>query len=450
MRWLCFLLLAGCLAATANLLIGNAQPPTPSTAATKQPDAKDDDKKPVEKKSESEDEAILRRAGVPLEADALVQFFQKRCLAEKDRADIAKLIRQVGAADYRTREKATLDLVKRGPAVLEMLRAAPAGDTEVQSRLESSIRRIHEKEVNPGVRAIAVRVLAQRKPGSAETLLAYLPFADDERVIDEIRWQLIKHARKDGKPDPALAAALSDRAPPRRAGAAEALARVAGAEHQDALRKLLADADPSVRYHTARGLAFAKEPGAVPVLIDALTELPINAAWQAEDFLLRLAGATTPPTTPMGNDKEARARCKAAWQLWWKANAAKVDLAKLEDEPRLLGRTLIVLLDQGRVLELGPDQQLRFDIKGINYPLDAQAVGEDRVLLAEYHGRCITERNAQGDVVWQQPIMNPLVARRPGQQQHLRRHRQPVPRIRQEWPHRRFRRPLGAIQRRRS
>ena len=176
---------------------------------------------------------------------------------------------------------------------------------------------------------------------------------------------------------------------------------------------MLHDADPTVRYRTARALTFAKDRNAVPVLIDLLAELPVNAAWQAEDFLLRLVGAKTPPPTEaMGNDKQTRGKCKTAWHAWWKQHAGKINLAKVEDEPKLLGRTLIVLLDEKCVQELGPDNRPRWEIHDLNYPLDAQIVGDDHVLIAEYYAHRVVERDTRGKSVWQKTVPGPQAAQR--------------------------------------
>ena len=114
----------------------------------------------------------------------------------------------------------------------------------------------------------------------------------------------------------------------------------------------------------------------------------------------------------MGADKDTRDKCKSAWQDWWKKSGAKIDLAKLEETPKMLGRTLVVLLDQNRVMELGPDNMPRLDIKNIVFPLDAQLLDDDRVLIAEYHGNRVTERNSKGEVVWQRAVGTPLAAQR--------------------------------------
>src|SRR5262249_56315123 len=131
----------------------------------------------------------------------------------------------------------------RGVAWVEVLGVPPATtDFEMKRRIERAIQTIHENDTPPGIRAVVVRVAAQQNSDALlETLLGYVPFVDSDAELDEIRAALSKHALKNGKVDPRLVAALSDRAPRRRAAAAETLARVAYAEHKDALRKLLED-----------------------------------------------------------------------------------------------------------------------------------------------------------------------------------------------------------------
>ena len=375
----------------------------------------DDPKKISEPKFDKLDEEILQRAKLTADAPALLDFLRKRTLPEKERPEIERLVRLLGASAYVVRERASLALVERGVASGEMLRAGlvASHNLELTRRIESLLARIQENDIAREAPAAAVRVLALQKPAKLnEVLLGYLPFADNEVVVDEMRQVLTANAIQAGKADPVLVGALTDRAPLRRAVAAEALGRAAYAEHKTALRKLLADPDAYVRFRAARTLAFAREREVIPVLIDTIPDLPLNAAWQVEDFLLQLAAQANPPSAPMGNDKDSRAKCKDAWLDWWQKHQAKVDLAKLEESPKLLGRTLIVLLDQGRVLELGPDNMPRFEIKNVVFPLDAQILDDDHVLIAEYHGNRVTERNTRGEVVWQRAVGTPLVAQR--------------------------------------
>jgi hypothetical protein len=96
--------------------------------------------------------------------------------------------------------------------------------------------------------AAAARLLAVRKPdGSAEVLLRYLPFADEESIIEEIELTLAAVALREGRAEPALTKALTAEEPLSRGMAGAALARARAAEHQNAIRKLLLDPDATVR-----------------------------------------------------------------------------------------------------------------------------------------------------------------------------------------------------------
>lgn len=359
------------------------------------------------------DEEMLKSAGVGVSAPALLEFFRKRTLPMTERAEVEQLVRRLGAESYRERERATADLVGRGPRVLELLRASVSDhDRERVRRAERIVERIVERDVPAAVPPAAVRLLAARKPADAvQVMLAFAPFADNEGVLDEIRALLRTLAVRAGKTDAHLEAALTDALPLRRALAGEALARTAYKRHEAPLRKLLADSDVTVRYRVGEALAYARQRDAVPVVIEALPELPRGLAWQAEDLLLRLAGAKAPAVS-LGSDRAGRQKCRDAWRRWWKIEGEKIDLARLEETPKLLGRTLVVLLDQGRVMELGPDNQPLWHVGRLNFPLDAQMIGDDRLLVAEYHGNCVTERDLRGNVLWQHEVRGPLVAQR--------------------------------------
>src|SRR5437588_614184 len=64
---------------------------------------------------------------------------------------------------------------------------------------------------------------------------------------------------RDGKLDPALAAALDDREPARRAAAALVLGRYGTSEQRAAVRRLLTDREAKVRLRAAQGLLAARD-----------------------------------------------------------------------------------------------------------------------------------------------------------------------------------------------
>jgi HEAT repeat protein len=361
------------------------------------------------------DEKLLQAAGLKTDGKSLLEFFHRRTLPDEERAKYRAYVKQLGSDIFRQREQAMNELVARGPVVVELLREAlKEPDLEVARRAERCIQRIQDKDVAYEVPAAAARLLARQTPdGSVETMLTYLPFADNELVADEARGLLAQLAVKDGKPHPALMAALADKLATRRAAAGEALAKGGGAEQRAQAKELLADADVMVRLRVGLALVYAKEREAVPALIDLLPQVPLQHAWLAEDVLYRIAEGQEPPKISLGNDAAARTKCRDAWHAWWKEHAAKVDLAKLQESQRLLGHTVVVLLDLGRIMELAAaDNQVRWQVNDLRFPLDVQPLSGDRLLVAEYHGNRVTERDSTGKVLWEKAITGPLVAQR--------------------------------------
>jgi len=359
------------------------------------------------------DERRLETAHLKLDGASLLDVFRKRTVAGADLEKVKAVIRQLGDESFKVREHAVADLVSRGPMVVELLKEAlQSADLEVTRRAERCLQRIKENDYARDVLPAVARLVARRKPaGAAPVLLAYLPFADNEEVADEIRTTLSVLAVRDGQTDRALVAALTDKAPVRRAAAGEALCRANVAEQKAAVRRLLQDPQADVRLRVAVALAYAREREAVPVIIEALPNLPQALAWQAEDVLLRLAEGRNPPAVSLGSDEPTRRKARDAWAAWWKANSS-VDLAKLRATPQLLGFTLVVLLDEGRVMDLGKNNEVRWQVDGVLKPLDAQVLPDERLLLAEYDADKVTERNHKGEILWEEPIKGPLVAQR--------------------------------------
>src|SRR5262249_32744965 len=141
------------------------------------------------------------------------------------------------------------DLAAFGQGAASLLRQAmqTSEDIEVVRRCERCLEAI-DKNARVGLPAVAARVIAARKPdGAADVLLAYLPFADDESIADEVRTALAAVAYRDGKADPVLTAALEDKDALRRAAAVGALIRAAKPEQRTPLTRFLQDADATVR-----------------------------------------------------------------------------------------------------------------------------------------------------------------------------------------------------------
>ncbi len=358
-------------------------------------------------------EATLRDAGLPVDNAALLEFLRKRTLDEAGIAKINRLLKDLGDRSFGVRETAANELVGLGkPAAPYLRRAERSNDPEVARRAEECLRIINERDGRPGMAGVVARLLASRKPkGASEVLLGYLPFAENEGVVEDVQSALAALAAPDGKPDPALVAALSATLPERRAAASQALATLKDKQIHGKVSGLLKDKDASVRLQTALALLAQNEVAAVPVLVDVLDKLPHGQVLIAEDALWRVAGNSAPATSP-GRDAASARRCQAVWQTWWEEHGKSLDLKNRPAAAQPRGYTMVVLLDSGRALELDKQNKVRLKFDGLSYPLDAQMLPGDRLLAAEYHGDRVTERDFDGKIIWEFHIEKPLVAQR--------------------------------------
>jgi len=361
----------------------------------------------------SGDEQKLKDAGLAIDGPGLLDFFRRQTLTRAAREKIATLVQQLGDKAFRIRDKASAELAMMGMIAVPFLHEArTSADLEVACRAEACLRHIEEKDLRVGVPAAAARLVAARKPaGSTEVLLTLVPSVENDFVADEIRTALVAVAVHDGQPEKALLEALNDPVPQRRAAAVETLSQAGLAKQRPEVRKLLHDPDLLVRQRAALALAMAREKEAIPVLIDLLAQLPPGRGRQAEALLLGLAGDQA-PLVALGQDNASRCKCRDAWAAWWHEQNGKVDLAQLEGIKPPRGYTLLVMLDAGRVVEVDADNKPRLQIEGLEFPLDAQILPGDRVLVAEHNGNRVSERNRKGEIVWEQRVPLPLVAQR--------------------------------------
>src|SRR5262249_9173694 len=106
------------------------------------------------------------------------------------------------------------------------------------------------------------------------------------------------------------------------------------------------------------------------------------------------------------------AAVRKAWADWWQDRGAKLGIEGLAGTHRLRGYTLVVQPEKSCVLELDEKHKERWRIEGLMYPLSAEVVEEGRVLIAEYRGGRVTERNLKGEVLRKFPVSWPLAAQR--------------------------------------
>jgi hypothetical protein len=361
------------------------------------------------------DEKTLQAVGIPTDGPGLLSFFHKQTVNDAARRQVRLLIEQLGADSFQVREKASADLIALGPVALQQLRQAghQAQDIEVRRRARACMERI-EAQCPTSVAGAALRVLAARKPpGAAAALLAYLPGPYEDSLGEEIHSGLVAVAHRGRALDPALIGALASDRAECRVAAAVALCRVGAVEQRPAIRKLLQDPSTEVRSPVAQELAIVGDKEAVPVLIELLAQLPLEQGGAIEELLYRLAGPTS-PAVALRAEAGAAIKCRDAWRGWWRQHGERIDLAVLKDAERPLGYTLLVLLNDNRVVEWDRDGKPRWQIDRLAAPLDAEVLPGQRVLIAEHDTKRVTERNFKGEVLWEKKLafFSPIHAQR--------------------------------------
>jgi outer membrane protein assembly factor BamB len=114
----------------------------------------------------------------------------------------------------------------------------------------------------------------------------------------------------------------------------------------------------------------------------------------------------------MAGDLSNKAKVKEAWAAWWKDNADKADLARVEVGPRELKYMLLVegwsnTGRGGRVLELDPSGKQRWVIENLQYPMGAQVLPGERVLVAEQSRHRVFEAECNGGkIVWEKQVIS--------------------------------------------
>ena len=347
-------------------------------------------------------EKVIAGAGLSTESAALLEFLKARTVSDAERARLAALVRRLGDESYEVRSRASADLVAAGVNAVRFLKPALTDpDLEIARRAERCLEAI-QRGPGPMVPAAAARLVGSRKPaGAANVLLAYVPFADDDSVEEAVFHALAELGLHNGKADSLFLTALADPDPARRAAAVSVVGQSTDAGQRPAAARLLADPVLKVRFKAATTLFAAGEKSAVPALIALLTDGTPEIAWQVEELLCRLTDTGAPAANLDAGSDESRRKCRLAWESWWQTAEAHFDPARAKLGPRLLGLTVFADLDRGVVREVDPGHKERWQIGGFRGPVDVHVLPNGNILVAENHGRRVSERDRLGKLVWE-------------------------------------------------
>lgn len=353
------------------------------------------------------DQEFLQREGIQTDGPALIAFFQSRTPTPNDETRLAQRIEELGNTEFEVRERASLDLTRAGRFALPLLRPAlKSRDFEVVRRARECIEQI-EQTPHAALIASAARLAIRQKPdGAVEAMLRCLPWIEDEVAEEAIFHSLVNLGLADGVPHQALIDARTHRLALCRAAAGLTLGK-ASPEYRKMAMPLLEDADPQVRFRTARALVQAGEAQAMPAMLELLTDGSLSQAHQVEDILCTLAGEVMPVTPPQQWDSTHRKTYRSDWENWWAKNQEAVDFSRLGRQETMLGLNLIIELDGsgqqswGQIWECGRGGTQRWKLDKVQRPIDAQLLPGGRLLIAEHGAPQVTERDREGRILWE-------------------------------------------------
>ncbi len=358
------------------------------------------------------DASVLREQGLGTDGASALAFLRGRTFSANTREQFQLLIKQLGHKRFALREAASRKLILWGVhAVPYLQEATQEKDPEIVRRAENALQQI---ECGPGsaLPIAAIRVLARSKPtGAGAALLAFVPFAEDAQVEDEALNALLTLYPKADSIDPPLRQSLEARLSRQRAAAAFVLGRLNN--QPTVIRRCLSDDSAVVRLRAAEALLAANDLEAIPPLIELLALDDPTLSYKAEQLLFHVAGENSPRVSAGDGSKEALAKQQMAWRDWWRENEACLTIPPLERPRPLLGFTVIAQRDANKVWECGHDGKPRWTISNVEGPVEAHVLPGNRVLIAEFSGKKVTERDLTGKVLWEKTLpQNPTSCQR--------------------------------------
>ena len=262
------------------------------------------------------DLTILREARLPSDPASLIAYLQTRSQPQRSEQDIHELVGRLTSTSGDERSRAITEIVRVGPATVPALRMLASDSTDAGSSAARQCLSTLELESNSLSGAVLRVTAARRVAAAAAALIAFVPYAEDEGVVEETSFALTAVAAGNEEVISLLIKALDDPVALRRAVAAEALSQT-GYGYATSIRKLLHDPNPVVRFRSARALVRLHDSEGVPTLIVSLKDLPMPLALAAEEELIALATEQAPGNRIDDNDSN-RTRCQEAWSAWWK------------------------------------------------------------------------------------------------------------------------------------
>jgi hypothetical protein len=340
------------------------------------------------------DRELLGAHGITPDAFGIGAHLRGLVLGEMERSRALALVRDLGSEDPLTRHEAILRLsALRAPALDAIREAAGSPDPEVR-RAAARLREEWLRRVRKDVLLAALRTIADDGVrGIADEVLELAPLAAEMQlgpwVASALRATVVE---EDLAALRLVAAAGSGEG---RYAAVRALGAAPGAG-PDEVSAWVDAADGRLRLCAALALADRGDPRCLASLLALLDAADLHVRRDAADALRAACGGGGSGYDPFGGP-EARRGSIEAWRKW--IGARPTDAALKHPLPvgsRHIGRTLISIYPQNRVIEVDGSGTRRFEVGGISGPWAIQGLPNGHRLVALHPRKEIVEYDAEG------------------------------------------------------
>ncbi|MEI6773110.1 MAG: hypothetical protein WCL90_16270, partial [Planctomycetota bacterium] len=354
----------------------------------------------------AEDEKTLADAGLKSDGSSLIQFLVQRSEDKIDAIQIKALIAKLGDDNFETREQTSATLNAIGIAALPDLKtASKSPDVEISRRAKDCIQKIEEGS-RKFVVAASIRLLGKKNPqGALATLINYSQFAELDQTTEDLIQAIISTGSSNGTPEKPIIDAIGGKNALAKTVCAEALAIINPELFKKEALSLLDSDEPRVRYKIALTFAKLGDKRSIAPLVNSISSV---SQWESSllDHMLRKLLPSNMPALGLSQPELQKEWAKRT------ADTSKISVALLTVSARNYGKTLVVLLDAGKVIMLDSSNNILWKIDGLQFPLDAQILTDETVLIAEHQGNKVTERNKKGEILWEKKIDGPLAVQK--------------------------------------
>ncbi len=344
-----------------------------------------------------EDRDLLIQHGIEPARDAIAKYLASLQPTAAAQQRFSELIAQLGDEDFSRREDDMLQLMRSPVYAADLLtRAAHSDDREIGYRAKLILEQADANYAR--ILTATFRVIERQEiKGLADSILRTLPLCSNEHVFIAAQSALAATA---SAADIELLE-QSIRAPhlETRLAAINAAAQLAYDRIRATLVELLGDGEIRVRFAAARALANHGDRQCLDALVKLLDADELSMRVKAVETLRALTGQDFAYVAYV--EKEERRAATTAWRDWIAADGKTAKLFFPLKPVRVeIGRTLICLATQNKVIELDAGGKQVWEQDGLMYPWRAAGLPNGHRLVACYNGRNAFEYDARGKEVW--------------------------------------------------